>query len=278
MANLISASSAPIAGFGDKEYYDLIGTIEVMKRIFRESVVDGFELQIEPEWNSENPPLTDADWTDWTKTPKYTVEDILTLLKEEKLSILSIHASRDIGNYLCSDRKEDWEKGKHTIYDSLFLAEHLRAKVCVFHLWDTWKKSFNLHSLRKIFLDTADQFPKVKASVENIPTHLIDFTPFALVRLFEYVTLDLRWAALYDELDKFESLAGKIVNVHLRGRLEGDRWVLDHSSFGFYEALDRIRNEWKYLGLLTVEPEGTINGALFGDFLNAMRSLRNVFG
>ena len=77
MANLISASSAPVAGFGDKEYYDLLGTIEVMKKILGESVVDGFELQLEPEWDSENPPLTDADWADWTKTPKYTREEIV---------------------------------------------------------------------------------------------------------------------------------------------------------------------------------------------------------
>ena len=58
MANLISASSAPIAGFEDKEYYDLLGTIKVMKNVFQESVVDGFELQLEPEWDNENPPLS----------------------------------------------------------------------------------------------------------------------------------------------------------------------------------------------------------------------------
>jgi len=47
MTNLISVSSAPIAGFGNKEYYDLIGTIDVMKKVFRESAVDGFELQLD---------------------------------------------------------------------------------------------------------------------------------------------------------------------------------------------------------------------------------------
>lgn len=70
MENLISVSSAPIAKLGGKRYYDLDGTLKVMKKVFRESVVDGFELQLQPEWDSENPPLTDTQFADWTKTPK----------------------------------------------------------------------------------------------------------------------------------------------------------------------------------------------------------------
>jgi len=274
MANLISASSAPIAGLGDQEYYDLLGTIEVLKRIFQESVVDGFELQLEPEWDSENPPLTDADWADWTKTPKYTAEEIVALLRREKLPILSVHASRDVGSYFCSGRKRDQEKGKRVVHDSLSIAEKLGAEVCVFHLWDTWKRSFNLQNLKEIFLRATDQFPTVKASAENIPTHLKGYTPFDLVKSFEYVTLDLRWAAMYNELDRFESIVDRIVNVHLRGSLKGDKWVLERSDFGFYEALKRIRNDWKYTGLLTVEPEGKIERSLSEAFLKAMRSLR----
>ena len=172
MANLISVSSAPVAGLGDKEYYDLVGTVKVIREILGESVVDGFELQLQPEWDSENPPLTDTDWADYTKTPKYTAEDITELLRKENLPILSVHASRDVGSYLCSKRERDWEKGKRVIYDSLLVAESLKAEVCVFHLWDTWKTSFDVHRLGKTLLSVADQFPKVEASVENIPTHL----------------------------------------------------------------------------------------------------------
>src|SRR4030042_2709854 len=256
MVNLISVSSAPAAGFGNKEYYDLSGTIEVMKTILNESVVDGFELQLEPEWDAENAPITDSDWSDWTKTPKHTTEEIIDLVKRERLPILSVHASRDIGSYLCSDKKRDFQKGIRTIHDSLRITESLGAKVCVFHLWDTWKKSFDLHKVSKMFADVADQFPRVKASVENIPTHLKDHTPFLLVKCFEYVTLDLRWAAMYNELDAFKSMIDSIVNVHLRGSLKNNRWVLEHSSFGFSEALKQIRTEWGYPGLLTVEPEG----------------------
>lgn len=274
MANLISASSAPIAGFEDKEYYDLVGTIKVMKRVFQESVVDGFELQLEPEWDNENPPLSDADWADWTKTPKYSAEEIVKAVRKERLPILSVHASRDVGNYLCSKQEKDWKKGKRVIHDSLSIAEDLGAKVCVFHLWNTWKTDFDVHHIESIFSEVTSQFSRVKASVENIPTHLIGNSPLSLVSSFDYVTLDLRWAALYGELDAFGKIVDSVVNVHLRGKLEKDRWVLDRSDFGFYEALNKIRNDWKYEGLLTMEPEGKINASLIGSFFKAMRSLR----
>jgi hypothetical protein len=274
MKNLISVSSAPIAGFGDKEYYDLLGTIEVMKRVSGEAVVDGFELQLEPEWDCENAPLTDADWADWTKTPKFTTEEIVELIKSESLPILSVHASRDVGSYLCSEKERDWEKGKRVIHDALSVAEMLEAEVCVFHLWDTWKSSFDLHNSENIFLKTAERFPNVKASVENVPTQLAGYSPFMLVRSFEHVTLDLRWASMYNELDAFKSIVGSLVNVHLRGSLKRSKWVLEHSDFAFYEALNKIRNDWKYSGLLTVEPEGRIDGSLFRSFLQAMRSLK----
>jgi hypothetical protein len=126
-----------------------------------------------------------------------------------------------------------------------------------------------------MLLEIAGQFPKVKASVENIPTHLEGHTPFGLVKSFEYVTMDLRWAAMYKELDAFKSIFNAIVNVHLRGSLKESKWVLERSDFGFYEALHKIRKEWKYSGLLTVEPEGRRDGSLFERFLEAMRTLKN---
>lgn len=79
--------------------------------------------------------------------------------------------------------------------------------------------SFDLDRIQKFFHGVVRRFPSVKASVENIPTHWRVTHLFALLRLFDYVTLDLRWAALYDELDAFESIIGKVVNVHLRGKL-----------------------------------------------------------
>jgi hypothetical protein len=275
MTNLVSVSTAPIAKLGNKKYYDLSGTIQVMKKVYQESAVDGFELQLEPEWDSENPPLTDSELADWTKTPKYTAEQILTLVTKEKLPILSVHASRDIGNYLCLNQKQHLEKGKRLVDDSLFLSDELSASVCVFHLWDTWATEFDANRLKKTLSDVAANYPKVKATVENIPTNLKGHTPFSLVKTFDHVTLDLRWAALYNELNAFESIINNIENIHMRGTLEGDKWALNRSSFTFYEALDTVKNKWKSPALLTVEPEGGISSSSFTNFIKAMKTLRS---
>jgi sugar phosphate isomerase/epimerase len=274
MVNLVSVSSAPIAKLGGSRYYDLVGTIEVMKRVWKESVVDGFELQVEPEWDSENPPLSDGQFADWTRIPKYSTTEVLEIVKCERLPILSVHANRDIGGYLCSDRSKEREKGKHLIVDSLYLAQNLASKVCTFHLWDTWKTDFNVQSLKEALFSLAAGFPEVKASVENIPTHLKGYSPFRLCSLFDSVTLDLRWASMYSELDAFESIIGKVTNVHLRGRLDGNRWLMEKSNFDFYETLTKIRNDWGYSGLLTLEPEGPMDQSNMDGFLEAMRSLR----
>ncbi len=276
MADLISVSSAPIAKLGGKKYYDLVGTLEVMRKVFQESAVDGFELQLEPEWDSRNPPLTDIQFADWNITPKYTYGEILTLLRKSELPILSVHANRDIGSYLCSNRKRDLKKGEGLVHDSLSFAEDLGSKVCVFHLWNTWEERFDVNELRETFLSIAHQFYRVKGSVENIPTHLEGYTPVSLVKLFDYVTLDLRWASLYDELNAFEPIISRVVNVHVRGRLEGDEWVLDRSGFSLNEVLDIIKNKWKYAGLFTVEPEGQMDNSHFENFIKAMMSLKRI--
>lgn len=275
MECLVSVSSAPIAALGDKKYYDLVGTMSVLKRILSEHIVDGFELQLEPEWDSKSPPLTDGNLADWARTPKYTAKEVVTLLKNEALPVLSVHASRDIGNYLCSNKQHDLERGKQAIYDALFIADGLKARVGVFHAWDTWAKNFDLGRIKEVLLGVAREFPRVKASVENVPTHLKGSTPSGLVKHFDYVTLDLRWAALYNELNAFEPIVDKIVNVHLRGKLGKGRWVLDRSNFDFYEALKKLKDDWGYRGLLTIEPEGPIDSSRFSNFAKAMKTMRS---
>jgi sugar phosphate isomerase/epimerase len=274
MGNLVSVSSAPIAKLGGSRYYDLVGTLAVMKHVWRESVVDGFEMQVEPEWDGENPPLSDGQFSDWESVPKYSTTEVLEMVKRERLPILSVHANRDIGGYLCSDKSKDREKGKRLIADSLSLVQNLDSKVCTFHLWGTWKTDFDVQSLREALFSVATDYPEVKASVENIPTHLEGYSPFRLCSLFDTVTLDLRWASMYNELDAFKSIIEKVVNVHLRGRLEGKRWFMEKSDFDFYEALVKIRDGWGYSGLLTLEPEGPMDQSNMGGFLEAMRSLR----
>jgi sugar phosphate isomerase/epimerase len=251
----------------------LASSLRAMKMVLEEGAVDGFELQLLPEWDSEGPPLTDAHFADWKRTSKYTVEEIARLLRSENLPILSVHSNRDVGNYLCSTQEGDVQKGKRLIGDSLSICQTLGAEVCVFHLWDTRKTSLDADHLRLILRDISHQYPGVKASVENIPTHLQGRSPFDLVSSFDSITLDTKWASLYGELDRFESVTSKIVNVHLRGKLEGDRWVSEQSSFSFYEAIDVITKKWNYTGPLTLEPDGRMNPSETLGFLKAMRSL-----
>lgn len=276
--NPISISTAPVNRLVGRPYYDLHSTIEVMRRLWQESVVDGFEFQNLAEWDRENPPRDDDEQGNrlaaWTESLKYTTGEITTVIRDARLPVLSVHANRDVGIHLCSDREQDVDKGKRLIQESLSLAGKVGARVCVFHLWDTWKESFDPTFLKSAFREVVAQCPdvKVKASVENVPTHLAGFTPFELVREFEWITLDLRWAALYDELDRFELVKNRIANVHLRGRLEGSKWVLNQAPFGFYEALDTIRNRWGYSGVLTME--ASVRGSNWEDLVAAMSSLR----
>jgi hypothetical protein len=273
--NLISISVAPTTRAIGKRYYDLAGTIELMSLLWQESVIDGFEFQNLAEWDEENPPRDEREkrFAAWNESPKLTTDEIASFLQEAGLPILSVHANRDVGICLCSDQEQELNKGKRLIHESLHLAEKVGASVCVFHLWDTWKEDFDPRFLQSVLREIAAQYPGVKASVENVPTHLVGSTPFELMRQSEWITLDLQWAALYDELDRFESVKERISNVHLRGQLEGSQWVLDGAPFGFYEALDTIRGKWDYSGLLTMEPGGLRDGD-WENLVAAMSTLR----
>lgn len=201
------------------------------------------------------------------------MQDIVTLLKESEIEILSVHAKRDIGIYLCSDKAEDVEEGIRLIDETLEFASKIGSSICVFHLWDTWKEDFDLAFIRKIFSQVSSQYPNIKASVENIPTHLEGHTPYDIVKDFRYITLDLQWAALYDEFEKFIELKDKIANIHLRGKLQDANWVIKNSSFSFYEALNLIRDSWDYGGVLTMEPNGLKEDDL-EELIAAMYSLK----
>ena len=273
--NLLSISVAPTTPIIGKRYYDLPGTIELMHRLWTESVVDVFEFQNLAEWDAAGPPRDEANrrLAAWQDSQRYTINELASLLRATGLPIHSIHANRDVGICLCSADKQDTARGRRLIHESLSLAEKVRAPVCVFHLWDTWKEAFDPAALHRILAETAAHHPGVKAAVENVPTQLAGATPFDLVQQFEWITLDLQWAAMYDELDRFQAVMDRVANVHLRGRLEGKAWQLDGASFGFYQALRTLEQEWGYSGPLTVEPNGLREGDL-GRFMAAMVSLR----
>ena len=280
--NIISISTAPSNQLVGKPFYDLYATLEVMQKFWAEAVFNGFEFQNVAEWNAENPPRDEGErrLTYWTDSQKYKIDQIATFLGALGLPVHSVHANRDIGICLCSGQPEEIDVGRRLIHESLSLAEQVRASVCVFHLWDTQSEEFDTAFVHDTFAEIAAQYPSVKASAENVPTQLQGATPFDLAREYDWITLDLRWVALYDELDRFAALKDHIVNVHLRGEIENGRWAIPadwfpaQKSFDFYQAVDVIKNQWGYEGLLTVEsipPNST-----WQDILSAAASLREI--
>jgi len=179
-----------------------------------------------------------------------------------------------ISETISAQEERDIEKGRGLIRNALAFTEDLGAEICTFHLWNTLESNFDPAFVQDLFEEAADMFPKLKASVENIPTSLSGKTPIALIKRYQHVTLDTRWAARYGELNAFEPLINRVANVHLRGTLEGERWVLSDSGFHFYDTLHTITDKWRYRGMLTVEPDGEISSSQFSSFIKAMFSLR----
>ena len=161
-----------------KRYYDLLGTIELMSRLWQESVVDGFEFQNLAEWDDEEPPREQSGGrlVAWNESQKYTIDEIAALLQKTGLPILSVHGNRDVGICLCSNREDDINRARRLNHESLYLAESIGAPVCVCHLWDTWKENFEPNFLQNVHREIAAQYSHVKASVENVPTHLSSST------------------------------------------------------------------------------------------------------
>jgi hypothetical protein len=276
--NLISITTPPLAVLIDRHGYELDAILQVMQRLKDESLVDGFEFQNLAEWDTSGPPRDKAAFEvrirNWSNCEKHSIDEIAYMLKQSNLPILSVHANRDVGICLCSNKQRDVLRGEELIRDSFNLAHQVEAKICVFHLWDTWKKHFDLMRLKRVLDSIADDYSGIRAAVENVPINLENTTPYDAVKKFDWITLDLRWAAMYNEFDKFKTVEQKIVNIHLRGRLEVNQWVIHHAPFTFSNALDLIRNDWKYTGLLTLEPEGGLKNTQWTDFAQAVERIR----
>jgi hypothetical protein len=262
------------------KYYDLPGTLAVMKRILSSSAVDGFEFQDLAEWDSRGPPrdvVTKSHRTEtWKSCPKYSLEERTKLVKSA--SVISVHANRDVGICLCSEDMAEIDIGRSTMNDTFRLAKGIGAQLVVFHLWDTYATNFDPAFLKSELKKASSGYPLIVPSVENVPTHLEGSTPLDLASMFDFITLDTRWAGLYDELDEFQEVSRKIVNVHLRGSLEGNEWTLHDAPYTFEEAFGRIRNEWGICGPYTVEPERGNSIPMMEDIISSLKTLKRYLG
>ena len=279
--NPISISVAPLNGLTGKSYYDLDNTLRIMQRLYETGTVDGFEFQHLEEWDARFPPRAEPQrGAAWETSAHYTTDEIAAALCACGVPILSVHANRDVGAYLCSTEAADVTYGKRLIQEALMLTDKVGAEICVFHLWDTWKEQFDPQVLHHTLEEVSAEFPKVKAAIENVPTHLEGYTPVDLLQSFPWITLDLRWAALYDELIKFAHLRDRLANVHLSGQLSLDTWKVapnwfpgQIATFRFHEAINILRTHWGYTGLLTIEMHGQ-KGNTWDGLIAAMKTLK----
>jgi sugar phosphate isomerase/epimerase len=237
----------------ERPFYELSSVIKMMKRFSKESHIDGFEFALLPEWDPENPPLTPTSAP--SDCEKHTLLEVLEVLKSQDFSILSVHANRDVGSYLCSGNPEKVAKGIRLIEESLRFTQSIESRICVFHFWDPWKRQVDLPFLKSVYDKYQMRHPRTEISIENIPTLSKQTSPYQLMQSFRYKTLDLKWASLAGEFDRFVNTIGQVDNVHIQGRYQNGILAPSTGILDYAIALRRIR-ETNYPGIFTLELEG----------------------
>lgn len=254
--NNVSISTTSLPRLEGNNFYELSSTIKMMNRFLKESKVSGFEFVLLPEWDSENPPLTPSDAP--SECEKHMVEEVLAIVQAQNFPILSVHANRDIGNYLCYGDEGKVEKGIRLMRECLDFTRKVDSKICVFHFWDTWKEAFDLSFLEATHQKFQNIYPEIEISIENIPTKYKNKTPFQVMKNFRYKTLDLKWASLFNEFELFVKIIGQVDNVHIQGKYHDGNLVPSVGNLDYEQAIRRIR-EVGYSGVFTIELEDRPN-------------------
>lgn len=271
---LLSLSDPLVTAIRGKPASDLPGALDLARRLWEERLVEGFELELLPEWDAETPPLpsTPESLAAWQAAPKFSSAELRQSLAESGLPLRSLLARRDLGRYLCSADQALAHRGREMIASSLSLAQALGVETCTFHLWDPGSQNFNPSFLLLTLQDLASHTPGVRASVEAIPSQMRGFTPYRLARRFDWVSLDVHTALAYDELDDYRALRQQLTNVRLRAHLHEGRWRLPGEAGEATALLDTLVNGWGYDGLVTVEPASLLGG--WWALTHAMHALR----
>lgn len=249
----ISLSTGWLPRLKEGPFYELSSVIDMIKRFSKISQADGFEFALLPEWDCENPPLTPTSATSGCE--KHAIEEILAILVCQDFSILSVHTNRDVGSYLCSGEPEKVAKGIKLMDESLRFTQSIKSGICVFHFWDPWKKDLDLPFLKSVYDEFQIRYPRIEISIENIPTLNRHMSPYQLMRSFRYKTLDLKWASLADEFDRFVDTIEQVDNVHIQGRCQNGILAPTVGILDYEIALRRIK-EAGYRGVFTIELEG----------------------
>jgi hypothetical protein len=256
---MLSVSTGPLNSHKDirTPYYDLQSTVEVMARTRSDSDIDGFELQLMEDWNKKSPPQShsnEKNIANWKKAPDYSVGDVIKAVMPLKESILTVHANKDIGILLCSEDSKEVDIGLHLLHEALSITEGLEAKYCVVHLWDYWKEHFDYPRVCGLI----EEISSDKVCVENTPAHYMGKKPHQMLRGFDSITLDVKFAYMFDEIEAYQEHVSRVRNVHLSGQLADGKWGVSQypeTNIGvtLEEIIENLIETWGYQGILTVE-------------------------
>lgn len=277
---MLSVSTSPLNSHMEIQtpYFDLQSTVEVMDKALSDCGIDGFEVQLMEDWNKKNPPLSynhEKKIANWKKAPDYSVDDIVNMLLPLRDSILTIHANKDIGILLCSENEKEVGIGVHLLHEALAISQRLQVKHCVVHLWDYWKERFDFPRVCRLIEKIASE----KVCVENIPTHYMGKKPYQMLTDFESITLDVKFAYMFDEITAYERLSSRIRNVHLSGHLSDGVWNIQRvpeKNIGstLEEVITYLIGSWGYQGLFTVE--SIPKDQTWADTMEGLNKLKNL--
>lgn len=274
-----SISTVPLATYMHRKYYDLGAMIYVMKILMRERVVEGFELELLAEWNPHFEPVEKDTKYDrkfeWEASRKYDSRQLIDIVNRAGVPILAVHANRDIGVLLCSGQHELVDRGTGLMVAALEVAGGVGASTCVFQLWDPLSATVDHAGLRERLRSVAAG-SRVRAAVENIPTYTPGPTPFEVVRAYDWITLDMKWAHHYNELERFRDVRERIADVHLHGSLVDRVWTLNGTHIDYAALLHMLTAEWAYDGLVTLEAETDFAGLLWSQIVSGIDALRRA--
>lgn len=283
---LLSLSTGSLSHLMESDYHDLRAIQYAMTLLHAHAEIDGFEFQKIAEWDIVGPPRDDhGDGRPegfrrdaWESCRKHTISELAGAIGAAGLPVLSVHANRDVGICLCNGSEEDIARGDDLVCEAISLCIALRTNLAVIHIWDTRAKDIDSMFLRRKLDRIQSSHPEIKATVENVPTSVEGLTPLELAKQFASLTLDTRWACMYDELERFEEVLPRIANIHLRARLLEQEWIFESSDWTLEEVVRLIRETWKYSGLITLEPERGYHGHTVEDLVVATRALRTMLG
>ncbi|NWG10752.1 hypothetical protein HXY33_03240 [Candidatus Bathyarchaeota archaeon] len=264
----VSISTGCLARLENHQFYELSSIMNMMEKLLEESEVDGFEFVLLPEWDAENQPITPTSAP--FECEKHSLKELVEILQPQVFPFLSVHANRDIGGYLCSEKTELVKKGVRLTKECLEFTKAVQSRICVFHFWDTWKEKLELSNLQNQYRKLQEDNPKIEISVENIPTKYK--TPFQLIQGFKHRTLDLKWASLFNEFDLFAKELAYINNIHIQGKYQEGRLAPTVGNLNYEKAL-KLLIETGYSGIFTIELEGT---ASYRDIVEYIKQVKKL--